>query len=189
MILGSKSPRRQELLKLITDDFRIETLDVDETVESYSSAKDYATQIAEKKIKAYLEKFGEREIIICADTIVVVNDLILEKPKDRLSCYQMIKNLENTYHYVYTTFSISYYGKINIFREETKVYVDKMTDEEIYQYIDSEKPYDKAGGYGIQGEFCKFISKIEGDYYNVMGLPVSRLYKELKFLEKSNQKL
>lgn len=188
MILGSKSPRRQELLKLITDDFRIETLDVDETVESFSSAKDYATQIAEKKIKAYLEEFGNNEIIICADTIVVANDLILEKPKDRVSCYEMIKCLENNSHYVYTTFSISYYGVISIYREETKVYVDKMTDKEIYEYIDLENPYDKAGGYGIQGPFCKYISKIEGDYYNVMGLPVRRVYKELKSLEKQFNK-
>lgn len=184
MILGSKSPRRQELLKLISDEFRVQTIEVDESVDAYSSPIEYAHIIANKKINAYLEYFGSDEIIICADTIVVLNGKILEKPKDKNHCYQMIKELQNNKHLVYTTVAISYYGSITTFLEETAVYVDPMTEDEITEYVNSDEPYDKAGGYGIQGVFSKYISKIDGDYYNVMGLPVSRLYKELNKLKK-----
>ena len=91
MILGSKSPRRQELLKLIVDDFKVQTIEVDETVDDYISVKDYANQITSKKIKSYVEHFGKDEIIICADTIVALGDVILEKPKSKEHCYEMIK--------------------------------------------------------------------------------------------------
>ena len=184
MILGSKSPRRQELLKLIVDDFEVQTIEVDETVDDYTSVKDYANQITSKKIKSYVEHFGKDEIIICADTIVALGDVILEKPKSKEHCYKMIKALQNNTHIVYTTVAISYYGKIKKFMEKTYVYVDEMSEEEIQNYINTTEPYDKAGGYGIQGIFSKYISKIVGDYYNVMGLPVSRLYKELNKLKK-----
>ena len=186
MILGSKSPRRQELLKLICNDFEVKTIDVDESVDVYSSVKEYANKIATKKINAYVNYFGKDEIIICADTIVALGDTILEKPKNKEHCYQMIKNLQNNFHIVYTTVAISYYGKIKKFMEKTIVYVDEMTESEINEYIQTEEPYDKAGGYGIQGIFSKYISKISGDYYNVMGLPVSRLFKELKKLKKAS---
>lgn len=182
MILGSASPRRKELLSIISNEFNVQTIEVDETIDNYKSPTDLVKKIASKKIKAYLKQFGKDEVIICADTIVVKEDMILGKPKDKEDALRMINLINDSYHYVYTCVSISYYGKIKTFLEKTKVYVTKINDEEIDEYINTKEPYDKAGAYAIQGAFAKFITKIDGDYYNVMGLPVSRLYQELKQL-------
>lgn len=186
MILGSNSPRRQELLKLICSDFKVATIEVDETIEKYKNPVDLVKQIAKKKIQAYQTRFGNDDIIICADTIVEKDGKILGKPHNEQEAIEMINTLKHTVHNVYTCVSISYYGKIKTFLERTKVYVDDIEESQIIEYVKTAEPYDKAGGYGIQGTFAKYISRIDGDYYNVMGLPVSRLYKELNNLRKRN---
>ena len=150
-----------------------------------------------------LEK--EQEIIIIgADTIVVVADQVLEKPEDEAQAFEMIGKLQNNVHQVYTGVALlkrnglmkekgwenfgrgcnstsEWFQKIN-FVVETKVFVSPMTDDEIWDYIRTGESLDKAGAYGIQGGFAKFIEKIEGDFYNVMGLPVAKLYQEMKKL-------
>jgi len=141
-------------------------------------------------------------IIIGADTIVVVGDQVLEKPEDDVGAFEMIKKLQNNVHQVYT--GVALLKKSNLMKEkgweslgrvcdstsdwfqrinfvvETKVFVSPMTDDEIWDYIRTGESLDKAGGYGIQGGFAKFIEKIDGDFYNVMGLPVAKLYQEMK---------
>ena len=120
------------------------------------------------------------DLVICADTIVLYKKQILGKPKDKEDARRMINLLSNNMHYVLTAVFISLNNRIETFVETTKVYVDKLTIDEIEDYINSPEPYDKAGAYGIQGTFSKYIIKINGDYYNVMGLPVNKTYKLLQ---------
>lgn len=182
IILGSKSPRRKELLNLLGYDFQIVVSDVDEKV-AYSSFKDMVLKIALKKAEAIASNYLDY-LIISADTIVVCGDEVLGKPKDRDDCRRMIKLLQGNTHFVYTAVVLMYQKETKYFVEETKVWVTKMSDEEIETYINTNEPYDKAGGYGIQGIFGKYIEKINGDYYNVMGLPICRLNKEINKLMK-----
>lgn len=178
IILGSKSPRRKELLSLLGYEFNVVVSDVDENV-TYTTHQEMVLKIALKKAEPISASYPD-DLIICADTIVVCNDVILGKPKDKEDCRKMIKFLENKDHFVSTAVVLVYKNQTYHFIEETQVWVSKISDEEIEEYISTTEPYDKAGGYGIQGIFSKFIEKINGDYYNVMGLPISRLYKEIK---------
>jgi septum formation protein len=130
---------------------------------------------------------NEEVIIIGADTIVVAAGQVLEKPEDKKEAFWMISRLQDNGHQVFTGVAILKGTELKNLKRtnfvvETKVYVSQMTDDEIWSYIETGESFDKAGGYGIQGGFAKFIEKIEGDFYNVMGLPVSRLYEEIKKL-------
>jgi MAF protein len=122
-----------------------------------------------------------------ADTVVAAGDKILGKPKDREDAFRMISGLRNQSHSVYTGVTLVYHGAqgdvISNFACETKVYVYDMTDEEIWSYIETGEPMDKAGAYGIQGRFAEYVSHIEGDYNNVVGLPLSALLQEAKKME------
>lgn len=183
IILGSKSPRRKELLEKLGYKFKIVPSDVDENIEEEDPIKK-VLKIAKMKAIPILSQFPSK-LIITADTIVLNNNIVLGKPKDKEEAYKMIRDLQNNSHYVYTAV-VCINKDINVeFVEATKVYVVAMTDEEINEYINSQEPYDKAGGYGIQGMFAKFIEKIEGDYYNVMGLPICKLNKTIKEIKKT----
>ena len=180
LVLVSKSPRRREILEMSKIDFRILLINVDENV-GESDPKKYVEFTAKKKGLAGIEELPNDTILSC-DTIVVLDDEILEKPKNKLDAYQMIKKLSGRSHFVYTGV---YLGSKNghfeeCFHVETKVKVSKMTENEIIDYINTDEPYDKAGGYAIQGLFGKYIEGIEGDYFNVVGLPINEINKHLK---------
>ena len=194
IILASGSPRRRELLNQIGIDFTVITSDADEITTEKSPEKivmqlsslkaEAVAKLPVKKSTAAVQKsaaasFGDSDsyVIIGADTIVYADGQVLGKPRDERHAFDMIKCLSGGSHSVYTGVC----GKEKTsFYEQTEVYVYDMTDEEILDYIKTKEPMDKAGAYGIQGRFAAFVSKIEGDYNSVVGLPVGRVYQELR---------
>lgn len=178
IILASKSPRRKEILEMAGYNFDIKVSNADENVKA-KSVKKMSLMIAKRKCDAVFEE-NKDSIVISADTIVYINKNVLEKPKDKDDCREMIRMLQGKVHEVYTSVVVKSFEKEISFLEKTKVYVSNMSDEEIEEYVNTSEPYDKAGAYAIQGIFAKYIEKIEGDYYNVMGLPIYRLNKVLK---------
>lgn len=182
IILASKSPRRQELLKLMGLDFSIELKDVDESYPEGLNPAEIAVYIAEKKAKAF---HSDDKIVLTADTIVALNGEILGKPEDRKHAQEMLRKLSGSKHEVYTGVTLAFGAKITSFYDRTEVYCKTVTDAEIDFYIDNFKPYDKAGSYGVQDWWgLVVVKKINGSYTNVMGLPTEKLYNELlKFNE------
>ncbi|MCH5252978.1 MAG: septum formation protein Maf [Lachnospiraceae bacterium] len=180
-ILASQSPRRRELFAMLDLPFEILVSDTEEVITS-SEPAEVTEELSRQKAEAVAGKV-DKGIIIGADTVVSVEEKILGKPADRDEAFQMIQSLQGRSHMVYTgvTILVKENGKreSKTFSVGTKVHVAVMGGEEIRAYISTEEPYDKAGGYGIQGIFGKYIEGIEGDYFNVVGLPVHRLYEEL----------
>ena len=177
LVLASKSPRRSEILKNAGFDFVIRTADADETIAEGTNPEDAVVMLAARKAMA-VER-NKDEIILGADTVVVLDNKILGKPKDREDAFNMLKSLSGRVHSVFTgVCAISDKGSIT-FAEETKVEFYSLSDEEINEYIDSNDCYDKAGAYGIQGLASKFIKGINGDYFNVVGLPISSIYEKI----------
>ena len=179
IILASNSPRRKELLELANIKFDIITKDTDEVLDNKLSVTKQIEQIAYKKASAVATNYPDK-IVIGADTVVVVDNTILGKPKDEQDAKRMIKLLSGKTHQVITAVSIIYNNNPFMFHEITDVTFYEMTDEEINNYIKLSSIYDKAGAYAIQGEAALYIKAINGDYYNVMGLPIARLVKYLK---------
>ena len=176
LVLASKSPRRQELLKFITDDFIIQTADVDENLPENISPADAVLYLS--KIKA--EPFrSDENTVIGADTVVAIDGIILGKPTDENDARNMLKRLSNRVHSVFTGVTIIKGEKEKSFFTETKVKFLELSDEMIEAYIKTGEPVDKAGAYGIQGFGCLLVEKIDGDYFNVVGLPVSKLNQSL----------
>ena len=198
LILASQSPRRRELLKMLGIEFDIKVSNCEEIITSSEPAqvtmelvkqKAFETEIADVRV-ASDEKNKENIIIIGADTVVAADGEILGKPKDKDDARRMINKISGTSHQVYTGVALvlvkgAKAACIELFAEKTDVEVCQMSSQEIEDYINSDEPYDKAGGYGIQGIFGKFVSGIRGDYNNVVGLPVHRLYYTLKECAKS----
>lgn len=181
IILASQSPRRRELLAGLGLEFSTISLDIDESFDrEVYKANQITEYLSAKKANSYTN-LAANEIIITSDTTVWANNESLEKPEDREDAYRMIKALSNNTHSVYTSVTIKSVTKEVTFTSETKVTFAELSDEEIYFYIDQYKPFDKAGAYGIQ-EWIGYIGveKIDGSYFNVMGLPVHQLYKELQ---------
>ncbi len=180
LVLASKSPRRKELLTQAGYQFQVDVSNVDENVEE-TNPVDKVLAIAKKKGLDVFSKYNDNEaVILSADTIVVINNEVLGKPKDKDDARLMIKMLQNNTHQVYTAVFIKSSQNEDCFVEKTDVNVGEMTNEEIEEYINTNEPYDKAGGYGIQGIFSRYISSINGDYYNVMGLPIYKVRQVLK---------
>lgn len=186
-VLASGSPRRKELLSKVIEKFEIiPAVSEEESGKTVPSeiVRDLSFQKASEIFNRILMDSSDRLVVIGADTIVSYNHKVLGKPKDRNEAFDMIKSFQGKVHSVYTGITVFYndgtVAKSFTFSECTDVKVAAMTDEEISGYVKTGEPDDKAGAYGIQGIFAKFIEGIEGDYYNVMGLPVARLYKELK---------
>lgn len=179
VILGSKSPRRKQFLQDLNIPFISRTIDSDEIYPNHFKAEEITEFLAEFKSNEI--ELKENELLITADTIVWCNNKALEKPKDDLDAFNMIKELSNNNHEVITSVCISTTQKTKVFTDKTKVYFKELTSEEINYYIKNYKPFDKAGAYGIQ-EWIGMIgvTKIEGSYANVVGLPIQKLYKELK---------
>lgn len=181
IILASKSPRRQELLKGLDLEFELRTKDVDESYSNQLSAEDIPAFLSIKKANAFIDELKSNEIIITADTIVIQGERILEKPKTATEAKEMIASLSNDTHVVVTGVSVQSLTKKITFSDETAVTFGKLTEEEIDYYVSKYKPFDKAGSYGVQ-EWIGYIAieKLNGSYYNVMGLPVHKLYNVLK---------
>jgi septum formation protein len=182
LILASASPRRISLLKELNLTFDCIPLDVEEVFPSGLEDHEVAKFLAKLKAEAFpIEKLTHKSILITADTIVCLNDEVIGKPEDRDHAIAMLQKLSGRMHKVITGVCLRSHDKEIIFSNETDVYFSKLTDEEIIYYVDQFKPFDKAGAYGIQ-EWIGYIGieKIEGSYFNVMGLPVQQLYLELK---------
>jgi len=179
IVLASGSPRRHELLKGLDIPFTIQTKQVDEVYPENLKAGEITEFLAKLKAAAF-EGIDANTIIITADTIVWLDNKSVMKPKDRKDAFEIIENLSNKCHEVCTSVCIKSASKSKIFTEVTKVYFEELNKDEIDYYIDTYKPYDKAGAYGAQ-EWIGYmaIKKLEGSYFNVMGLPVHKLYKEL----------
>lgn len=182
IILASKSPRRQELLKGIGIVFNIMTKDVDESYSKNISVYDVAPFLSLKKAKAFDEsELPENYMVITADTVVLINDTILGKPKDDDDARKMLKILSGNKHSVITGVTVRTKEKTKTFSVTSKVSFDVLDETEINYYVDNFKPFDKAGSYGIQ-EWIGYIgvNGVDGSYFNVMGLPTQRLYQILK---------
>ncbi|WP_294350175.1 Maf-like protein [uncultured Clostridium sp.] len=178
IILASASERRQELLSRLVDDFTIIISDFDETkVQKTGTVSQYVEEIAIGKAKDVLNKIQEPSIIIAADTVVALGEEILGKPKDKADAYNMLSKLSDNTHEVYTGIVLinSESGKIIKDSVKTDVVFSKLKDKQINDYIDSGDSLDKAGAYGIQGKAGIFVKKINGCYYNVVGLPLNKL--------------
>ena len=202
IILGSASPRRRELLEQIGISFEVRVSDKEEVYHSLipeeivkelalSKAENVADDLREKQEQVKQISFDKKNnvlldtIVIGADTIVVSDGSILGKPKDEADAVRMIRSLQGRSHKVYTGVAILDYDdegkrKSVVHAVETEVFVNPMSDEEIREYAATGEPLDKAGAYGIQGQFAAYIERIDGDYHNVVGLPVSYVYRQLK---------
>ena len=182
ILLASKSPRRQELMTLMDLEFEVVLKDVDESYPDGMAPHEIASYISEKKAKAFMEDKLDA-LLITADTIVALNGEILGKPGDAAHAREMLKKLSNTTHEVYTGVSIAMNDQVSTFYDRTAVTFGPLSQEQIDYYITHYNPFDKAGSYGIQDWIGMIaISKIEGSYTNVMGLPTEKLYTVLAAL-------
>ena len=182
IILASKSPRRQNLLKELGVDFEIvENNNVEEIYPENIPKHDIPVFLAKIKAQGFSNKITDNQLIITSDTIVLLNNEVIEKPTDYNDAVNMLNKLSGNKHTVVTGVCITSKQKQVSFSSDTDVFFKKLTNDEITYYLDNYKPFDKAGAYGIQ-EWIGYIGveKIEGSYFNVMGLPIHRLYEELK---------
>lgn len=179
LILASNSPRRKEILEKLQFNFVCSPADVDESFDDSIGTSKVAEILAFRKAKAVLLQ-RPNDTIIGSDTVVVIDGEILLKPKDKNDAFTMLKKLSGKTHQVYTGVAICSSSKTVSFTECANVTFDEINDDEIYDYISTLEPMDKAGAYAVQGIGCKFIKEIKGDYYTVMGLPANRLYRALK---------
>ena len=190
IILASASPRRRELLSQIGVNFDIRVSQAEEIYHS-TVPQEIVKELALIKAETVARELSPEErngcLLIGADTVVVQNGKILGKPKDEADALQMLRNLQGNCHEVYTGTALLRFEnnerEVRNHAVMTKVYVHAMSEQEIRAYIATGEPMDKAGAYGIQGRFAAYIDRIEGDYYNVVGLPVSYIYQSLKELE------
>lgn len=181
IILASQSPRRQQLLKQLGFDFTIQSVEVDETCPPGLRMEEIPVYLAEHKAIPFNGTLKGNDLLITADTIVWHKNRVLGKPEDREQAVDMLSSLSNSKHQVVTGVCLTSEKKQKSFYAVSSVYFTSLTPEEIHWYIDRYQPYDKAGAYGIQ-EWIGFIgiSRIEGSFYNVMGLPVQKLYHEIR---------
>lgn len=187
IILASKSPRRKELLEQIKLQFDIETCDTDESYDDDLSPDQVVEYLALKKAKAVYETMKGRQgqhLIIGADTVVVDQGKIIGKPRDEKEAYDTLSRLSGHGHHVYTGIALLRCdnGEQYISHSSTMVTMKKLSRQEIDFYIKTKEPMDKAGSYGIQGIGALFVKEIQGDYFNVVGLPIEKLYEGFKTL-------
>ena len=181
MILASASPRRKELLALAGFDFQIETAAVEETYDPTLPPEQIVTHLAAVKSAPVAARHPD-ETVIGADTVVVLDEAILGKPHSTDEAKAMLRRLSGRVHQVYTGVCLRRGETVVRFAACTLVHFKVLTEEEIAAYVATGEPMDKAGAYGVQGRGCVLVEGIEGDYFNVVGLPVSRLYDEIKKL-------
>lgn len=182
IILASQSPRRQQLLKGLNINFETIIREVEEIFPPETYREEIPRYLCELKAKAFGDEFfTDNEIVITADTIVWINEKVLGKPRDFDDAVKIIKTLSGNKHEVITGVCLKSKNKTHVFHAESDVYFRDLSDEEIRWYVENYKPYDKAGAYGVQ-EWIGYIAieRIEGSYFNVMGLPTQKLYVELE---------
>ena len=179
-ILASASPRRKELLSLLHIPFTVRAADIDETMDPKKTACSEAARVS--RLKALAVSRDSDDIVIAADTIVVCDNIILGKPRDKEQAFQMLRMLSGRDHQVMTGCTVLRGDQAETFTEITDLHFRDLSDREILRYVESGEPMDKAGAYGIQGGAALFCERLTGDYYNVVGLPVCRLFETLKNL-------
>ncbi len=178
--LGSQSPRRKELFAGLNLPFEVEVREVDESFPENMKAENVPEFLAVLKTTPFFPGFKPEGLLITADTIVLIDDKVLGKPLDYEHAFEMLRTLSGKKHVVITGVCIKSHTKQVTFSDHTDVYFNSLTDDEIDYYLTHYHPYDKAGSYGVQ-EWIGYVAieKIEGSYFNVMGLPIQRLYEEL----------
>ena len=183
LILASGSPRRQQFFKDLDLDFEIRLKEIEEGYPSELKAHEITNYLAALKASAFEGELKPNEILITSDTIVWHNDKALGKPKDEQDAFEILKSLSNATHEVITSVCFKTKEKVEVLHEITKVTFNELSEESIWYYLENYKPYDKAGAYGIQ-EWIGFtgVSKIEGSYANVMGMPTDKVYEYLNNL-------
>jgi septum formation protein len=181
-ILASQSPRRRELLKLLDIEFIVKPSDVDEIIDVTLSFEDVVMDLAKQKAAHIANQYPEYTIL-GFDTLVIHDGQALGKPRDRQDAYDMLASLSGQTHQVLTGCALVCCDDVVSFYDEAYVTFDVMTDEEINEYLDTGEPFDKAGAYGIQGYGARYIKRVEGDYYSVMGVPLQKLYKTIRGLQ------
>jgi septum formation protein len=181
LILASKSPRRSQLLLEAGFEFTVQTFDVDESFPEDMPVENVAPMLAQKKAQAAKHLLNDQEIVISADSVVILDNVIYNKPADYTEAFSMLSKLSGKTHRVITGVCLLSKKKEMVFSSVSKVTFEKLSPEEIDYYIQKCEPFDKAGSYGVQDwiGLCK-VKKIQGTYANVMGLPVDLVYKNLK---------
>ncbi|MFD1037324.1 Maf family protein [Virgibacillus byunsanensis] len=179
LILASSSPRRQALLRQVNMNFTVRKQDTDESIVKASDPREKVEQLALLKARN-TEIMDKGEVIVTADTVVSYQNQIFGKPEDDKDAYTMLSTLSGQVHEVYTGVAIRANAEEIFFTEKTSVEFWTLSDEDIMSYISTRDPFDKAGGYGIQSEGAVLVRSIHGDYYNVVGLPISRVVRELR---------
>jgi septum formation protein len=186
LLLASQSPRRRALLKELGFPVKIvQAPNIEEIFPDHLKAGEIPVYLAELKAKAFTEPITNDHMLITADTIVWLHNEVIGKPKDREDAIKMLRKLSGNKHQVFTGICLKYKNKTHLFCDETCVYFRNLSDEEITHYVDCCKPFDKAGAYGVQDWIgIVGVERIEGSYFNVMGLPTHRLYHEILQLVK-----
>ena len=180
LILASQSPRRRDLLGLLRVPFTVLPADIDEGMDPSLPPQQEVARVSRLKAEATPRNPGD--VVIAADTIVVLKDRVLGKPASRQEATQMLRALSGRDHQVMTGLAVLKDDRALVCTEITDVHFRPLTEDEILRYVDTGEPMDKAGAYGIQGYAAPFVEGIRGDYYNVMGLPVCRLWQMLRQL-------
>ncbi len=186
LILGSKSPRRKEILEKSGFQFSVEAKDTEESYPDDLPKTEVAAFLSEKKAKAFLRDSSyENKIVLTADTTVLIDGILLEKPQNDREAFEMLRKLSGRTHQVISGFSILFNGKISSYSDETLVSFSQLRDEDINNYIQEHRPFDKAGAYGIQeGIGLTHITRLEGSYFTVMGLAIHKVYQALAQMQK-----
>lgn len=180
IILASGSPRRQELLRRMGLDFTVRAADIDESMDASRPAHDEVRRVAERKAEKAAQSAAAEDVIIAADTIVVVDGRILGKPADEQDAQRMLRLLSGRTHQVMTGLCVRSANRIESETVVTDVTFRALSEQEIAAYIATGDPMDKAGSYGVQGRAAAFVSGLNGDFFSVMGLPVCRLCEILR---------
>lgn len=180
LLLASKSPRRQQLISKLGFDVEVVSIDADEVIDGDVLSSDIPALLAKRKSLAYPLTIDNNQILVTADTLVVLDGKVLGKPLSRQDAYSILSSLSGKRHQVHTGVCLRTEWGSRVFTESTDVYFKNISDDEINYYLDNYEYMDKAGSYGIQ-EWIGMVAveRIEGDFYNVMGLPVARIYKEI----------
>ena len=184
IILGSASPRRKELLKQMGFDFIVQISDVEEVYDPSTPADEVASVLAKLKADALKSNLHSEQLLICCDTVVIMNNEVLGKPESTIEAKETLKRLSGKKHEVISAVCLVHKGKTIEFKDSTHIEFKILSEAEIDHYILNYKPFDKAGSYGIQEWIGHVgVSKIEGSYTNVMGLPTQLLYQEIEKLK------
>lgn len=179
IILASASPRRRELMALAGYDFEVICADINETVPKNAAPEDVVKSLALQKAQAVAENHSDA-VVVGSDTVVALDGKILGKPHSEREAAEMLRLLSGRKHKVYTGVAIVCGEKVKTFFDETDVEFYPLSDAEIEAYVATGEPMDKAGSYGIQGKGALLVKGISGDYFNVMGLPISKVYREMR---------